>query len=155
MKKLKQAFRKKILKKINWAQVNKNNFDYYFWQDAGPWNALGNVIFQAPNPYQVYLHDTPDRHLFHRRIRSFSAGCVRIEKAMELAKYLLKNNPDWDKERINQLISQNREKQILLSEPVPLYLVYLTTWVNQRGQLNMRHDIYERDQKLLNNYFNY
>lgn len=133
---------------INWEELDKDNFDYHFWQESGPWNSLGNVIFRSTNLDNIYLHDTPERHLFQLRERHFSFGCVRVERALELALYLLKND-DWDKQRINNLVSQNTETQIRLSEPVSLHLIYLTVWADENGQLNMRSDVYERDQKLL------
>ena len=134
---------------IDWDELDEDNFPYYLWQDPGHWNSLGNIIFRGSeyNPSSIYLHDSPERHLFYERIRTYSFGCVRLQEPLELAYYLLNLNDNWQKERINNLVSENTETQIELEEALPLYYVYLTTLVDNRGLLNLHSDVYNRDEE--------
>ncbi len=136
---------------IDWNKIDKDKFDYHLWQDPGPENYLGNVIFRGEdhNPESIYLHDSPERHLFYERNRTFSSGCVRIKKALDLAYYLLNLKDEWNRERINNLIKNNTETKIALQTSIPLYILYLTAWVDENNQLNLRNDIYERDEQII------
>ncbi|MFW6269524.1 MAG: L,D-transpeptidase family protein [Bacillota bacterium] len=141
--------------KINWNQLNQNNFDYHFWQKPGPWNSLGNIIFRNASKNNIYLHDSPSRHLFNKRKRPYSFGCVRVEKALELAYYILNTSEGWNKSKVDRLVKNRTETAVNLNHPIPLHLIYLTTWVAEDDQqLNLRDDIYRRDEKLLK-YFNH
>ena len=139
---------------VDWQEITKDNFDYYFWQDAGPWNALGRVVFRSPATNNIYLHDTPAKYLFNKEVRSFSSGCVRLEDAFKFAEYLLQENKEWDKDRINSFTRDGYEKTVFLSDPINLHLVYWTVWVDENGQFQSRNDIYERDLELINVFFN-
>ncbi|WP_286220487.1 L,D-transpeptidase family protein [Marinobacter apostichopi] len=134
---------------INWGSLSPNNFPYQLVQDPGPNNALGQIKFMFPNRYDVYLHDTPSRDLFGRVDRSFSSGCIRVEQPFALAEQLLLGDPNWNRERIHDTVGSNQPKTILLPEPVPVYIQYWTAWVDNRGQLQFRNDIYNRDSRLL------
>jgi murein L,D-transpeptidase YcbB/YkuD len=118
-------------------------------QKPGPKNALGRVKFLFPNRFDVYLHDTPSRSLFSRTVRSFSHGCIRIEKPVELAEYLLKDDPTWTPKRIAAVIAKGREAWVNIPKPLPVHLVYWTAWVDDAGTLQLRDDIYGRDKPLL------
>lgn len=133
---------------IDWDRVDPETFKYKLKQDPGPHNALGRLKFIFPNEYKVYLHDTPHQQLFADPLRTYSSGCIRIEKPIELAEYLLKDNPGWTGEDILAEIEKGEEKTIYLPEPVPVYLVYWTAWVDMDGMINFRDDIYERDKTL-------
>ena len=117
-------------------------------QKPGAKNALGRVKFMFPNSFNVYLHDTPSRSLFGRAARAFSHGCIRIEKPIELAEYLLRDNPDWDREKILAAIDQGRERAVTLKDPIPVHLVYWTVWVDDAGVVQFREDLYGRDAEL-------
>ena len=132
---------------IDWSQVNAENFTYTFRQDPGPLNSLGKVKFLFPNKYSVYLHDTPARNLFKMTRRGFSSGCIRLERPIALADYLLKDHEEG-KEGVAEAIESGDAKVFYLSEPVPLYLIYWTAWVDHDMQINFRDDIYERDDLL-------
>ncbi len=134
---------------IDWANIAPANFTYRLRQDPGPQNALGRIKFMFPNKENVYLHDTPARHLFHYPQRSFSSGCVRVEKPLELAAYLLKDNPGWTIGRIQEAIACNTTVTLGLHEPIPVYLLYWTAWVEVDGSVNFREDIYGQDDLLL------
>jgi murein L,D-transpeptidase YcbB/YkuD len=133
---------------IDWESVHANNFAYRFRQEPGSLNPLGSIKFMFPNKFGVYLHDTQSKSLFERNIRSFSHGCIRLEQPVELAEYLLKNDPKWSKARIITEIRKAGTQQIRLPEPVNIHILYLTAWVDAEGFLNFRTDIYGRDKKL-------
>lgn len=80
---------------IDWSRFNSSYFPYKLRQDPGPQNPLGRVKFMFPNKYSVYLHDTPSRGLFDHPVRAFSSGCIRVEKPVDLAAFLLGDDPKW------------------------------------------------------------
>jgi murein L,D-transpeptidase YcbB/YkuD len=118
-------------------------------QKPGPKNSLGRVKFLFPNRFNVYLHDTPARALFSRTVRSFSHGCIRIEKPVELAEYLLKDDPRWTPEKIAATIARGREAWVTIPNPLPVHLAYWTAWVDDAGTVQLRDDLYGRDKPLL------
>jgi murein L,D-transpeptidase YcbB/YkuD len=120
-------------------------YDYVIRQGPGPKNALGRVKFMFPNPYSVYLHDTPSKSLFNRTVRAFSHGCIRVEKPLELAEYLLRDSPKWQKKAIEATLRRTKEQTVYLSEPLPVYIQYWTAWVDDEGELQFRNDIYRYD----------
>ena len=111
-------------------------------QDPGPKNALGRIKFNMANKHAIYLHDTPDRHLFKRSARNFSSGCIRLEKPVELAELLLSTQPDWPPERLAAAIDTGETRTVALRKRWPVYLVYQTAWVDDSGALVVRDDIY-------------
>ena len=134
---------------VNWRAVSADNFNYQLRQDAGPRNALGGIKFMFPNPYNVYLHDTPSRELFSRNQRTFSSGCIRISNPVELAEYLLKSDPKWNRNRIKTASTSGQQQVVNLPQKVPVYLLYLTAWVDEDGLVNFRSDIYQRDKPMV------
>ena len=130
---------------INWYGVGKNNFSFSLRQTPGAHNALGRIKFMFPNKYSVYLHDTPKKHLFRSSVRTFSSGCVRIEKPVSLAEYLLKDQPGWTKEKIQSLINSSKSRTIKLKSPLPVYLMYWTVWADEDGFPYFGPDIYGLD----------
>ncbi len=114
-------------------------------QEPGPANALGRVKFMLPNPYGVYLHDTPSKVLFNRAVRTFSHGCIRIEKPIDLAEYVLRGAPEWTRDSLLATLERSKEKIVWLPEPIPVYLQYWTAWVDREGTVQFRNDIYGYD----------
>lgn len=133
---------------IDWSNVLSENFPYRLRQDPGPLNALGHVKFMFPNKFNVYLHDTPSREHFSKSLRSFSSGCIRIEKPMDLAVYLLRSDPKWTLENIQKTIDENQEQTVIIPEPIDIHLLYWTSWVESDGVIHYRNDIYNRDERL-------
>ena len=135
---------------IDWITVSAARFTYRFKQDPGPQNALGRIKFMFPNQFDVYLHDTPSKELFTRARRDFSSGCIRIEKPVELAEYLLRNHPDWSPEKIRSLLSGNDDtpQTVKLIEPLNIHILYWTVWVGGDGRIYFSPDIYDRDSAL-------
>ncbi len=130
---------------IDWAEINRSNFVFRLRQDPGPRNALGRIKFMFPNRFSVYLHDTPQQALFDKTIRTFSSGCIRVEKPLELAAYVLQKNPDWTRERIEAMVATGEHRTIVLKNPIPVHLLYWTAWVTPDGTIHFRDDIYGRD----------
>lgn len=135
---------------VDWQKITAAELEFHFRQDPGPQNALGRVKFMMPNPYDVYLHDTPARELFDRRQRDFSHGCVRIEKPLEMAEYLLRNDPNWPPEEITRVLSEGetREQTVKLPEPINVHVLYWTVWLGADDQIYFSQDIYDRDKAL-------
>ena len=135
---------------VDWsAPASELSRRYRLRQEPGPRNALGRVKFAFPNRHDVYLHDTPGRSLFERAVRSFSHGCIRVERPLELAAALLADSVAWPVERIAALAAVGRETTIVLPEPVPVHLLYWTAWVDgDTGVLHYRRDLYRRDARV-------
>ena len=133
---------------IDWSKLSKNNFPYTLRQDPGPTNALGAVKFMFPNPYNVYIHDTPSKELFARQDRAFSSGCIRINKAMSFAQYLLQDYPSYSQDMLNEVVRKGVEHSIILENPLNVHILYLTAWAEE-GIVQFRNDLYQRDQPVL------
>jgi murein L,D-transpeptidase YcbB/YkuD len=133
---------------IDWTAVDGDNFPYTLRQNAGSHNALGQIKFLLPNRYGIFLHDTPDRSLFRQPARAFSSGCIRLEDPIGLAHHLLADDARWSRVRLEEAISQGKPLGLTLPEPIPVYLVYWTAWVDEAGVLQLRDDIYGRDARL-------
>jgi len=128
-------------KKIDWCDYTPQYFPFLLRQKPGPWNSLGGIKFMFPNEYNVYIHAHPEKNLFKRRRRMFSHGCVRVEDPTRLAQFVL-NDPDWTAERINQLTKQPEPVVVDLREPLPVYLVYWTAWIDKLGKIHFEDDAY-------------
>jgi murein L,D-transpeptidase YcbB/YkuD len=133
---------------IDWTALGKDNFPYRLRQEPGALNALGRIKFMFPNRFAVYLHDTPDKTLFSLSFRGFSSGCIRVEGPLDLAAYLLRDDPQWTMEKLTEKIESRERTIIRLPVPVPVYLIYLTAWVDDWGYIHFRDDIYDRDAPL-------
>jgi murein L,D-transpeptidase YcbB/YkuD len=117
-------------------------------QRPGPDNALGQVKFMFPNQFDIYLHDTPADHLFAKAERDFSHGCIRLEKPIDLADYLLKDDPKWTPQAIREAIDSGENKTITIPRPLPVHILYFTAWVEPDGTVQFRRDVYGADAKL-------
>jgi len=130
---------------VDWTSLDAESLRFKFRQDPGPKNALGQVKFMFPNEFNVYLHDTPARDLFQRTVRTFSSGCIRLERPLELAAYLLRDGPGWTRTKIDSVIAAGQPMTVVLPEPVPVHLTYSTVWFGEGGTIHFRDDIYGRD----------
>lgn len=115
----------------------------------GPGNPLGPVKFDSPNRFQVYLHGTSKPHLFRRDRRNFSSGCVRVEDPRTLAAFVLNDPQTWPRERIERATAGRTTRWVPVDDPVPVYFMYWTAWVNDDGVLRFGTDSYGRDPDLL------
>ena len=132
---------------VDWTAITAENFPYRLRQDPGRLNALGRMKFMFPNRYDVYLHDTPSRHLFEETQRDFSHGCIRVEKPVDLAVYLMKKSK-WNQEAIEAALDEGTERSVSLSRPMPIHLLYFTAWADEDGTIQFREDINGVDQPL-------
>lgn len=114
-------------------------------QRPGPKNPLGKVKFLFPNSYSVYLHDTSNPRFFERWNRFLSHGCMRVALALDLAAYLLKDDPQWPAQKIDEALRLGRTVPVRLAAPIPIHVVYDTTWVDQAGIVQFRPDRYGED----------
>lgn len=121
---------------------------YRYVQSPGNWNSLGNVKFNFPNHYTVYLHDTNHRDYFGKNFRSLSSGCVRVEQPLELAAYMLDDEKNWSLEKIHELIESKKTTSINLKQKIKLHQLYWTASMTDKGELDFRADIYNLDHDL-------
>jgi L,D-transpeptidase YcbB len=98
-----------------------------------------------PNPFNVYIHDTPADSLFQRLGRTLSHGCVRIEDPVGFATYVLRDQPRWTRDAIMEAMHAGDEKHVRLSAPIPVHIVYFTAWADEQGGLHFRDDVYGFD----------
>jgi murein L,D-transpeptidase YcbB/YkuD len=118
-------------------------------QEPGPDNALGRVKFIFPNPYFVFMHDTPQRALFERPERTFSSGCIRVENPMELAKRVLQDKQNFSPADMQKILDSGRTQRVLLDKPLPVLILYLTAALDPSGKARFYRDIYQRDAAVL------
>jgi murein L,D-transpeptidase YcbB/YkuD len=135
---------------IDWSKMTAETFPYHLRQDPGPHNALGRMKFMFPNRFQVYLHDTPTRGLFAKPVRALSSGCIRLERPIDLAAYILRDDPRWSRDKILAAIEQRTAHVVRLPAPIPVHLVYWTAWIQPDGEVHFRQDIYGDDHALEN-----
>ena len=130
---------------VDWDEVSARNFPYRLQQRPGKYNALGRLKFMFPNPWNIYLHDTPDKTLFEKSQRNFSSGCIRVEDPLALAGFSINqhNSQDW----IQQQIASQENRGRPLDEPLPVYAVYFTVWPYD-GEIAFAQDHYRRDQRM-------
>jgi len=124
------------------------NGQLFLRQRPGEENSLGLVKFELPNPYDVYLHGTPAQELFSKSRRDFSHGCVRVEDPVELAVWLLRENPGWNEERVEAAMHGIETLRVALTHPVPVWIVYGTAVVLEDGRVRFFNDIYGQDAAL-------
>ena len=117
-------------------------------QRPGPDNPLGQVKFMFPNDFDIYLHDTPADHLFKQEERDFSHGCIRLERPLDLARYLLQGDKDWTPEKLQEAIASGETRSVTLPKPLPVHILYFTAWVDEDGTVQLRRDVYGHDAKL-------
>lgn len=134
--------------KVDWSKITAERFPYLVRQKPGPDNALGRVKFMFPNQFNIYLHDTPARHVFAADDRAFSHGCVRVERPMDLAQALLAPQAPDPQAEVARHLANNVEHVVRLRRTVQVRLSYHTAWVDAQGRLQFREDVYHRDEKL-------
>ena len=136
------------LEESGWSEDQPGDFPYRLQQAAGEKNALGKIKFLLPNRFSVYLHDTPGKKLFEKSSRTFSHGCIRLEKPEGLAVTLFRQMDEWDEQRLKSILAEGSNAKAILKRPVPVYIVYFTSWVDDDGLLHFSKDFYRRDRVL-------
>jgi len=132
---------------VNWAGYGRREFPFRLRQEPGRRNALGRIKFMFPNPFSVYIHDTPSKSLFKRSRRVFSHGCMRVQDPFDLAQVLL-GHEGWDRKQIDRIAASGKQRVIKFKAPIPVHITYLTAWVNKDGSVHFRADVYGRDKLL-------
>ena len=134
---------------VDFTRYTGATFPFMIRQDPGPTNALGRVKIMFPNPYLVYLHDTPSQALFERDQRAFSSGCIRTERPLELVELLLASPDRWNRAMIDAAVAAGTTRTIRLPKPVPVLILYWTVDRDSEGAIVFKPDPYGRDPKLL------
>ena len=135
---------------VNWSQYGAGRMPpYQLRQDPGEDNALGLVKIMFPNKHMVYLHDTPAKSLFEKDERTFSSGCIRVEKAFELAELVLNDPAQWNQQTMAGVVATKKMQTVNLGRPVPVLILYWTAQPRPDGQVIFRNDVYGRDKPTL------
>jgi murein L,D-transpeptidase YcbB/YkuD len=134
---------------VDFTRYTAATFPFMIRQEPGPTNALGRVKIMFPNPYLVYLHDTPSQALFEREQRAFSSGCIRTERPFELVELLLASPDRWNRAAIDAAVAAGSTRTIRLPKPVPVLMLYWTVDRDDQGAILFKPDPYGRDPKLL------
>jgi murein L,D-transpeptidase YcbB/YkuD len=130
---------------VDWSSINPQRFPYFVRQDAGDSSALGRLKFIMPNTDDIFLHDTPDRHLFRRPDRAFSSGCIRLAEPDALMALVLQGTAGWDVPRAQRALASRGTSGVTLGRSLPVRLHYTTTLVEPDGRVRIRPDIYRLD----------
>ncbi|MBT8422965.1 MAG: L,D-transpeptidase family protein [Gammaproteobacteria bacterium] len=134
---------------IDWQTTTADEFPYRLRRGPGLGNALGSMKFMMPNPYLIYLHDTPAKHLFRQPTRATSSGCIRVEEPQQLAEFLVSMQKQRSQQRLVKAMSTNKTRYIGFDAPVPIIILYATIDLNDEGELIFADDIYHRDRQVL------
>ncbi len=134
---------------VDWANMQRSDFNYYLRQDPGERNALGQIKFLFANDFSVYIHDTANPELFSKTERAFSSGCIRIERPSKLAEILLLRQGDSGLQNVERALESGERLDIELARAMPVHLMYWTAWIDATGELNFRDDVYDLDGRLL------
>jgi murein L,D-transpeptidase YcbB/YkuD len=130
---------------VDWSSVDMRRIQIK--QPPGEANALGSIKFLFPNPYAVYLHDTPSKSFFQRDYRALSHGCMRVMNPWDFAAALLKHDPNVSVARLRKLVG-GKETAVNLSTHIPVHITYFTAWVDGAGDLQVRSDLYGHDREV-------
>ncbi|RJT22178.1 L,D-transpeptidase [Buttiauxella izardii] len=130
--------------RVDWETITASNLPFRFQQKPGTQNSLGRYKFNMPSSDAIYLHDTPNHNLFQKDARALSSGCVRVNKASELANMLLQD-AGWNDARISSQLKDGSTKYVNIRQTIPVNLYYLTAFVGEDGRTQYRTDIYNYD----------
>jgi murein L,D-transpeptidase YcbB/YkuD len=134
---------------VDWSAIPSDLFPFRLQQQPGPDNPLGRIKFDVPNRFDVYLHDTPVRSLFARPVRTASHGCIRVERAGDLAVHVLADATGrWTGPRLAEAVAAGDSQRIALARPLPVYILYWTAFAAPDGLVQFRDDVYGRDRRL-------
>lgn len=130
---------------VDWGAAAENGVPYHLRQDPGDDNALGVVKFEFPNTDNVYLHDTPAKNLFDQDVRTFSSGCIRLQNPFGLVDYLMEPDVEWSTEKMDGILATGKTTYVRAARPTPIFITYITAWVDESGAVNFRDDVYHKD----------
>lgn len=130
---------------IDWANITDAQVNYMYRQEPGAANSMGHCKINFYNPYDCYLHDTPSKALFGENARFHSSGCVRVEGVNQLVNWLLRDNGDWDQNKVDSTFASLERLDVECKGKVPIHTTYITAWANRQGTVSFRDDVYEFD----------
>ncbi len=140
---------------VNWKKYGKGNLPYKFRQMTGNDNALGVMKFEFHNPHSVYMHDTNAKKYFKTETRAYSHGCMRLEKFMDLAHFLLRDDSvKYPKDTFDIWVKEDTQRKIALRKPLPIHVRYFTCEVDTNGVVELHTDIYLRDERMMKVIYN-
>ena len=131
---------------IDWNNLG-NAINYMYRQEPGAENSMGHCKINFYNPYDCYLHDTPTKALFGENARFHSSGCVRVEGVAQLVNWLLRDNGDWDQNRVDATFASLERLDVECKARVPIHTTYITAWANRQGTVSFRDDVYKFDEQ--------
>ena len=134
---------------IDFSKYSRGNFPFTIRQEPGPRNALGRVKFIFPNPYSVYVHDTPGQSLFSREERDFSHGCIRTKDKWGLLMNLMDEPDVWNMEKINEILATKKTTRVNLKKPINIFILYWTAGADKEDRIFFDKDVYDRDGAVL------
>jgi murein L,D-transpeptidase YcbB/YkuD len=133
---------------VDFNEFTEKTFPFDIKQPPSRRNALGLVKFMFPNRYNIYLHDTPEKHLFARSNRAFSHGCIRLNDPFDFAYALLARQESDPKAFFQSVLATGRETRVDLRQPIPVHLIYRTAFTQAKGRIQFRRDVYGRDAEI-------
>ena len=131
---------------VDWGTVDIKK--YSFIQPSGPGNVLGAVKFRFPNKHDIYMHDTPQRELFEKTVRTFSHGCIRVHNPGRLAEVLLEEDKGWSAARVRELMAKGGNVEVTLTKQIPVHITYFTMVAGEDGQVKSFADVYGHDRRV-------
>jgi L,D-transpeptidase YcbB len=131
---------------LDWNRIDIRTLNIY--QPPGPDNVLGIMKILFPNKHAVYMHDTPQRHLFNKDVRAESHGCLRLQNPERIVLTLLQKDGNWNEARVANAIKDSYDKQIAIRNPIPVHITYFTAWVSDNGSVRYFNDLYGHDNRI-------
>ncbi len=132
--------------RFNWSKVDIRNVPIV--QGPGSGNPLGQLKFMFPNKHDVYMHDTPDKHLFNASARTYSAGCIRVRDPQRFAEVILGQVDGWTASDVSNQLKIKTTRRVDFSAPVPVHNTYFTMWADANGRVTEFKDVYAHDQRI-------
>jgi len=133
---------------VNFSAYTRNTFPFNLVQPPSDSNALGLVKFMFPNRYNIYLHDTPSKHLFAHARRAYSHGCIRLAQPFDFAYQILARQEENPKEFFHRVLETGQETQVDLEQEIPVHIIYRTAFTDAKGRAQYRPDVYGRDARI-------
>lgn len=135
---------------IDWSEISENDMKFFSMvQTPGGHNPLGRVRVLMPNRYNIYLHDTNMKRYFEKATRALSSGCVRMKEPEKMADFIMKDRSGWNDDSKGALFQTGKMKDLYVKDPIPVYLLYYTVWVNDDDRIVYGRDLYGHDKKLM------
>ena len=129
---------------VDWQSVATKQSLVRIRQRPGVTNALGKLKIMFPNSHAIYMHDTPEKNLFNRRIRAFSHGCIRLQDPRGMAAAVLNTDTNHIDKQINRGLTRSEQ----VTSEIPVFVTYFTAWPKEDGEIGYYTDIYDRDDYL-------